>query len=77
MDAQDLAVSTFVGSVYRKGESLALHKVGDDVGSRAVFYRAKRRLRALYVTPGCAWCRVEAKKALIKYGEWPPVNVSV
>jgi hypothetical protein len=73
----DVATAVIISSLYRKGQSLALHELGSDGDSKNAFYEGRGLLRALVVTVGCPWCQNEAKKALREYGDWPPRNYDV
>jgi hypothetical protein len=70
----DVATLVIVSALYRKTESLALHRLARDSDSKDAFYEGKALLHAIFVTAGCSWCQSEAKKALKNYGEWPPRN---
>lgn len=68
----DVASLLILSSGFKKSQSFALLKLGLDRNARAAFLDGKSSLQAVYVTPGCQWCRNAAKAALEGYGEWPP-----
>lgn len=73
----DVATAGIVSSLYRKAQSLAFYRLGNDSDSKDVFNEGKALLHAIFVASGCAWCQSEAKKSLRKYGGWPPRNYDV
>ena len=75
--ASEFATLVFVSCVYRKAQSLALHKLGRDSESKDVFDVGKAWLHSIYVTSGCQWCQSAARHSLTKYGAWPPRNDDV